>query len=169
MGISVSGSIASIVAPLSRLASGNGLRAVQDGLTEGGDKVRTKVRKALKAQTNPIKYATITSRVDGKRNGFSYFIEAKGGGLPIKEFPHSAPGSVSASPWGVARTFKRSFVKAGGALVARLTRKRFPVRKLYGPSLSKELVKDQSLAAFEVGVRADVVPAIDKRLARLLR
>jgi hypothetical protein len=168
MRITISGGTAEIAGPLSRVAAGAGLRAVQEGLTEGGDKVRTKVRKALKTQTNPLKYATITSRVDGLRAGMSYIIKAKGKGLPIEEFPHSAPGAVTASPWGVARTFKRSFVKAGGALMARLSRSRFPIRKLFGPSLRKELVKDQSLAAFELGVRTDIVPAIDKRLARLI-
>jgi hypothetical protein len=166
MQIVVSGTMAQVMAPLRKIAGGK-MGVLENGLSDGGDKVRTKVRKALKTQTNVKKYGTITSRVQGARRGLSYVITGEGKGLPIDEFPVSAPGSVSASPWGVMRKFKRSFVRAG-KFVARLSSKRFPVRRLYGPSIAKEIVKDQSLAAFEAGVRTDIVPEIDKRLARLL-
>lgn len=166
MQITVKGTVAQVVAPLRKLADGN-MNVLLNGLSDGGDKVRTKVRKALKTQTNVKKYGTITSRVEGGRRGYDYVITGEGGGLPIAEFPVSAPGSVSASPWGVMRQFKRSFVRAGKYL-ARISSKRFPVRKLYGPAISKEIVKDQSLDAFETGVRSDIGPEIDRRLARLL-
>jgi hypothetical protein len=169
MRITVSGNIAAIIGPISSLAAGGGRQALQEGLGDGGDKVRTKVRKAMRAQTNPLKYETITSRVSGSRFGLAYIIKGDGKATPINLFPHSAPGAVTAAPWGVSRTFKRSFVRPDtGALSARTTSKRFPVRKLYGPNMAKEVVKGQSLAAFEVGAGSDVLPAIERRLARLL-
>ncbi|WP_316173561.1 MULTISPECIES: hypothetical protein [unclassified Bradyrhizobium] len=167
--VKVSGNIGTILGPISSLAAGGGRQALQEGLSDGGDKVRTKVRKAMRAQTNPLKYETITSRVDGKRFGLAYIIKGDGKKTPIALFPHSVAGAVTAAPWGVSRTFKRSFVRPDtGALSARTTSKRFPVRKLYGPNMAKEVVKGQSLAAFEVGVSTDVLPAIERRLARLL-
>ena len=169
MRIVVSGSLAEIITPLARAASGNALRALKEGLGEGGDKVRTKVRKALRAQTNVKKAESVNSRTSSVRAGLEYIIKGTGKGIPIEEFPVSAPGHVTASPWGVARVFKRSFVRPDtGAYSARLSSKRFPVRKLFGPSIAKEIVKDQSLAAFEAGVRSDVIPIIEKRLARIL-
>ncbi len=164
----VSGTLGTIIAPLSKLTNPAAMQPLREGLYEGGDKVRTGVRKALKAQTNVLKYDSITSRVNSRREGLTYGITGEGKGLPIREFPHAAPGHIVASPWGVSHTFKRSFVKPdSGAFVARLSSKRFPIRKLYGPSLAKEIVKDQSLDAFEVGVATHVVPAIEKRLARV--
>jgi len=166
--VTVTGSLAEIIAPLSKLTNSEAMQPLREGLYEGGDKVRTKVRKALKVQTNVSKYTSITSRVDSRKNGLSYGITGEGKGLPISEFPHSAPGNIVATPWGKEHRFKRSFVKPDtGAFVARLSSKRFPIRKLFGPSLAKEIVKDQSLDAFETGVRTDVVPAIEKRLARM--
>lgn len=165
----VKGSIGQIIAPLGRLANPAALQPLREGLYEGGDKVRTRVRRALRVQTNVSKAASVNSRVNSRKAGLSYGITGEGKGLPIREFPHSAPGNIIASPWGVVHAFKRSFVKPdNGSFVARLSSKRFPIRKLFGPSLAKEIVKDQSLAAFEAGVAADVVPAIEKRLARLL-
>ena len=165
MRIKVSGNIAEIIAPFQQLGAG-GIMPLREGLYEGGDKVRTRVRRALKKQTGVSAYSTITQNVEGIRSGMSYLIKTDRGGLPIKLFPVSAPGSVSASPWGVSRTFKRSFVKAGGKYMARISSKRLPVRSLYGASLKKEIVKDASLAAFDAGVKADIAPMIEKRLKR---
>ena len=165
MEIVVSGSLATITAPMQNLASGAD-RAMREGLYEGGDKVRTRVRRALKVQTNVKAYGSITQRVPGVRAGLTYIIRGEGKGMPIELFPVSAPGPVVASPWGVVHTFKRSFANRLGYR-ARTTSKRFPIRRLYGPSVAKEIVKDQSAEAFEAGVRADVLAAIEKRLARL--
>lgn len=169
MKIVVEGSTATIVAPMQKLGA-NALQPLREGLYEGGDKVRTRVRRALRAQTNVLKAASVNTRVTSARAGLSYVIKGEGKGLPITEFPTSTPGGrIASSPWGVSRLFKRSFVKPNsGAFVARLTSKRFPIRKLFGPSIAKEIVKDRSLAAFEDGVRADIVPMIEKRMARLL-
>ena len=41
--------------------------AIARGLSEGGDKVRTKVQRALKEQTGVVRYASVTSRVRTKR------------------------------------------------------------------------------------------------------
>lgn len=167
--IQVSGKVATIIAPFDRLKGQAALQPLREGLYEGGDKVRTRVRRALRVQTNVSKAASVNSRVNSRRAGMTYIIVGEGKGLPITDFPHSAPGNVEASPWGVVHRFKRSFVKPGsGAFVARLTSKRFPLRKLFGPSIAKEIVKDGALDAFHAGVAADIVPAIEKRLARLL-
>lgn len=168
MRIVVSGGLAEIIAPLQALGR-NALQPLREGLYEGGDKVRTRVRRALREQTNVKKAASVNDRATSVRSGMSYIIRGVGKGLPIAEFPVTAAGAISASPWNVSRVFKRSFVHpSNGGYVARTSSKRFPVRKLFGPSIAKEIIKDRSLAAFHAGVRADIVPAINKRLARLL-
>ena len=151
-----------------------GTQAAQElarGLNEGGDKVQTQVRRALKVQTGVSKYGTIVQNTTNSRafaGHLSYSIRSTGHGLPITDFPYSVPGHVQASPWGVTRQFARSFKQlVKGGLKARLTSKRFPLRSLYGPSIPKELVKDKSKDAFETGT-VFVREAVEKRLARLM-
>lgn len=81
----------------------------------------------------------------------------------------SAGGPVTASPWGVAHTFERSFVTSKrGLLRARRGKSREPIRALFGPSPAKEIVKDQALATFEAAVPGIVEPTIMRRLIRLM-
>jgi len=164
--VMVSGNFAAIILPLTRLS---GARVeLERGLSAGGDKARTKVRKALRDQTNVKRYSSIVSRSPSHRSGLTYTIEGQGKGLPIAEFPVQATAAgVEAEPWGVAHLFKRSFAMAKG-FRARLTSRRFPIRALYGPSIAKEIGKDKSLNAFESAVRTDVMPAVMARLEALV-
>jgi hypothetical protein len=203
--IVVTGSVAEIITPLANgLAGPRVHKVLREGLREGGDKVRTKVRRALKEQMGVKKYGTIVRGVDGvlSHSGIlRYIIRGSGQGLPIEEFPVSAkagqghirwsrrehwklqtreslgrfgkiqdvPPEVTASPWGIARTFKRSFVaKVGYRAAIPGGKYGWVMRKLFGPGIAKEIVKDKSAGAFEMSVRTDVLPAIEKRLARLI-
>lgn len=156
-----------------QLAGGAARVELRRGLQDGGNKVRTLVRRALKEQTGVVRYGLIVERVtsyiaDGAGE-ITYNITTRGKGLPIKEFKWSVPGNVQAMPWNVSHLFARSFrTKVKGLLRARTTSKRFPIRALYGPSLPKELVRDKSLDAFEKGVRTIVSASIAVRMARLM-
>lgn len=154
-------------------------RAIVEGLNEGGDKTRTQVQRALKVQTGVSKYSSITSRMADSGKGWAraapgrlqYVIVAKGKGLPIKEFPARLAKAVIAKPWGVAHVFKRSFGLKGGGVDgfrARLGPKRFPIRKLYGPSLPKEIIQGDAAVVFESSAEAFVPAAVIKRLGRVL-
>lgn len=148
-------------------------RAMAEGLNEGGDKVRTQVRRDLKAQMNVRKYGAITSRTPSRKaspGNLRYEIEGEGKGLPITEFPVSAGihRPVTAQPWGVSHTFKRSFKTRSGLLRARLSSRRFPIRSLRGPAVSKEILKDRTAAHFEADAADIVERAVVKRLGRLM-
>lgn len=201
----VTGSVAEIVTPLAHgLAGPRVHKVLREGLREGGDKVRTKVRRALKEQMGVKRYGVVVKHVVGvlgHSGALTYVIRGDGKGLPIEEFPVRAkagpgairwsarehwklqpreslgrfgkiqdvPPEVTASPWGIARTFKRSFVGRGGYRAAIPGDKGgWMMRKLFGPSVAKEIVKDRSARAFEMAVRTDVLPAVEKRLGRLL-
>jgi hypothetical protein len=77
-------------------------------------------------------------------------------------------GDVSASPWNVGRVFKRSFVHpTRGPVMVRSTGKK-QLRRLFGPSIAKEIVQGQSLSTFQaVGVR-ELATDLPRRMARLL-
>lgn len=152
-------------------------QAIARGLNEGGNKVRTQVQHALQRQTGLVKYRSVTSRlltISASPGKLDYQIIAKGRpAIPIKEFRvKRGPHGVVAFPWAKEHDFKRSFVGSGGrvsgAFMARIGKERFPVRRLFGPSLAKELDKDQSAEAFNSGASAFVPPAIEKHLDKLL-
>ncbi len=80
------------------------------GLNDGGDIVRTQVRRALKDQMGVTSYGIVvdhTGSIPASPSGLVYKITGSGKGLPIKDFPVSASpgGPVTAMPWGVSHTF----------------------------------------------------------------
>src|SRR3989442_1205247 len=89
--LQAAGSLVEVEAPLKLLSSPAGKRVLIQGLREGGDKTRTKVRRALKDQMGVLRYATIVkSTWGGLGAGFetpTYLIRGDGKGLPITEFP----------------------------------------------------------------------------------
>jgi hypothetical protein len=150
-------------------------RALSLGLNEGGDKVRTQVQRALKQQTNVKAYSSITKRMRTVKAGpgsLSYAIVATGKGIPIKEFPvHLTMRGVDADTWGVEHLFARSFGIKGegvGGFRARLGTERYPIRRLYGPALPKELNRGVVPSVFVLSAGEFVPPAIMRQLARVM-
>lgn len=149
-------------------------QAFAQGLNEGGDLERTKIRRVLREQTGVKLAGSITKRTATRRayaGRLEYDVDGTGKGMPIKEFPVSASARrpVTAQPWGVAHTFKRSFKTSGqGLLRARIGASRMPIRALYGPAVSKEIVKDASAAEWQANAAPTVERMVIKRLGRLL-
>ena len=66
---------------------------------------------------------------------------------------------VKAKPWGKSRKFKGAFIFAGhaksgqaiagGHVFKRSTKASTPIEKMYGPSIPKEMLKDETAEAFE--------------------
>ncbi|WP_336801794.1 hypothetical protein [Kaistia sp. MMO-174] len=178
-------------------------REFENGLSDGGLKLRTQVRLALRAQMSTRTAAPINQRTPSKldRSGLTFTIYGVGKGLPINAFPvrmsrskramvrwsprqhwrlqpRDAAGrfgkiedtpdaAVSAMVWGSLHAFQRSFVGPRGPRAIRGGEKG-RVRQLYGPAVSKELNRDQSLAAFQRGIAEIIEPSIARRLAALL-
>lgn len=167
---------------------------MQRGLSDGGNKLRTDVSQALRDQTGVIRYGAITSGVRGyvNKGALSYVIAASGSGLPIRSFRTTATGGrrfgdfrdqlrdrqgqfgelkargggVTSAVWNAPRTFQRSFRRKDGEFVATLPGERRQ-RKLYGPSLPKELPVDQSVATWEAGV-GEILDSVMARLEKLM-
>ena len=172
----------------------NARREMERGLINGGDKLRTEVRKALKYQTGVIRYGAITQGVRGylDKGDLSYVIAASGSGLPIRNFKTTATGGrrfgnyrdqkrdgsgqfgglrskgggVTSAVWNAPRTFQRSFRRKDGEFVAVLPGKRSK-RKLFGPSLPKELPVGQSVATWKAGADK-ILDAVMDRLEGLM-
>jgi len=143
-------------------------------LNQAGQQIFTDVRQALFRQMGTKSFAPVekaTDTIEASEGSLSFTILGHGSGLKIEEFPVSAAvhSPVTAMPWAVSHTFKRSFMtSARGLLRARTTSKRLPIRSLRGPNPGKEIVKDQSLAAFESGVSGRLEPMVQRALTKLL-
>ena len=148
--------------------------ALAAGLNDGGKVVSKQVKRALKLQINPKTQSSITKLMFDKpaaSGRLQYEIRARSKPLQINEFNVTVDGvGVSADSWGHQNRFKRSFkTKSQGLLLARVGSKRFPFRKLLGPNVGKELIKGQSLVAFNIGVGTAVRASINTRLMLLLK
>ena len=145
-------------------------RAIRQGVQDAGNKTLTQVRRALKEQTGVRLYSSITKRTGaGTQADGMFVIYAKGPAIPIKEFPvFTTSKGVVAYSWGVSHEFKRSYRSKSGRYMARLTSKHEPTRPLLGPNLAKELGKSQSHDAFVFWTSELLVPAIVKRIGRVL-
>jgi len=186
--------VASMLSAAMLLASPDRLgRVLHEGVRAAGDKTRTVVRKSLHQQMGTKRYGTIVTATRSFIPGpMTYVIEGSGKGLPIVEFPvrgsrakgrtwRDQPrdgagrfgplppthiGFVTATPWRVAHNFKRSFVAADGTFKARLPSSA-RTRKLFGPSVAKELVKGATRTAFEATAMREMEAQIATRLARV--
>jgi hypothetical protein len=149
-------------------------RVLREALSAAGGKTRTQVRRALREQANVKAAKDINDRTRSYlvAGQLAYRIVGERKALPIDRVKGLAVttgpgGGVLAAPWQVLRQFQRSFIE-NGKYMARLGPDRFPIRKLYGPSIAKELVKGQSLAAFHAAALPELRTQVISRLARML-
>src|ERR1035437_2838395 len=153
-------------------------QALREALSAAGGKTRTQVRRALREQTNIKAAKDINDRTRSLLDAgqLEYQIIADSKALPIDRVKGLSAtvgpgGGISAAPWQVMRQFQRSFViQAGDGLkyVARTSDKRFPIRRLYGPSVMKELTKDQSREIFETYAIVELEAQVVSKLERFL-
>jgi hypothetical protein len=150
--------------------------AIARGLNEGGDKVRTQVRRAMREQTGLLKLQSVTKRSSTIRAFPTHpFYEIIFKGKPSTKPDEFAVkvrrgpgGGVTVRMWGIDHKFKRSFQQAvKGGLRMRLGRDRMPIRGFDGPNLAKEAVKGKVAETFLTLVPLIVPPMIDKHLAKL--
>ena len=149
-------------------------QALREALSAAGGKARTQVRRALREQTNVKAASDVNVRTRSFMNGsaLEYKIEGINKALPIDrvkglEVQTGQGGGVSAAPWNAPRQFQRSFV-LDGKYVARTGPDRFPLRRLWGPSIMKELVKGESKDTFERYATAELEAQVTRKLERLL-
>lgn len=171
--------------------------AIREGLNQGGDKVRTEVRRVLQVQMGTRTYRAITSNTRSIRatgGALAYEIIGSPKPLKIEEFriqsrgpkrlgdwrdqsrvsgrfgPIKAKGSVVAAPWAVSRAFKRSFDLVGKGLVAirPANAGKSGRRLLYGPTVAKEMLQGETPRAFTRSAARHVPPIILARLGRSL-
>ena len=156
---------------LAALGEGKARKALSRALNHGGDKGRTQVKRAFVKQTG-IKYGAVNKAMATVRATpatLTYALKAHGNETNIAWFGGlQRRKGVSAAPWHKRRIFRHSFIvpRFGRAFV-RTSKRRPPIRPLYGPNLARELVKDSSAAAWRSGV-VNIVSRVGHEIGRML-
>ena len=135
--------------------------ALRRALNHTGDKARTAVKSALGKQIGApqaalVKYGGFRS-VRANFARLDYQIVADGGPIPLKHFrARQTKKGVTAAPWNNRKLYKSAFIvdRLGGHAFWRTGKKRLPIERIAGPNVPKELLKDQSLAAFHAASQA---------------
>lgn len=159
-------------AAIQRVGERDAKRAFTRALNSEGSKIRTKVRRALREQTG-AKAGLINRETRSFRASFSdlrYTISARGDYLGLSHFsPRQFAYGVRAKPWGRFQRFPHAFLvgSLGGNAFVREGPRRFPIKKMFGPAIPKEMVKDASAQAFEEN-QPDVLREATRQLQRII-
>lgn len=161
-------------AALEKLASPRRVSAVRRALNHTGDKVFTAVKRAVAKQVGVTQKVVVAKgglrKSRASTTNLTYTIYSSGRHLSLKEFNARQIGAgTKASPWGKRRLFKSAFMgprpgvvsgKLGGHVFVREGSRRMPIKKLFGPSIPNEIVKEESAAAFHA-VAVELVPRVE--------
>jgi len=156
-----------------QVGEGAAALAFSRALNHEGRKSFTAVKRTLHKQTNIPPFmitAAMAFRSSSKRN-LRTIITGSGRELPLRLFkPLQFSYGVRAKVWGKHQTYRSAFIVAryGGNVFHRTSRKRFPIEQMFGPSIPKEMVKDETLETFEQSGNAIMDRAMHE-LARILK
>ena len=137
-----------------KLGEGEARRAFSMALNKEGRKSFTQMRRALSQQSSIPRGAVNASMRFRTASRAALSTETAGSGrsLPLsffgaKQFAYG----VRAKIWGKAQTFRSAFVvkRYGGGVFKRTGKARFPIEQLWGPSVPKEMLRDQAYEAWQ--------------------
>lgn len=148
-----------------------------------GRKSLTQVRRALVTQTSiprpvVVKGTRFLPASTGGGGAVQTAIQGTGKPLSLKVFGAKQNASgVTATVWGHRQQFDGGFrgprpgaiaPRLGGHAFVRTSAKRTPIKKMFGPGIANELIKDQSAAAFRNSLPL-IINRVGKEIAAVLR
>mgnify|MGYP003383607702 CR=1 FL=1 len=180
--VTMDGVASRYAAQLDKLGAGEAKVALARALKHTGDKAKTQVVRALTAQTG-LKRQVLVRAVKPKMVGqLTFQLETKGGDVSLKFFgAKETRKGVSAAPWGARRIYAGTFTKGGlfpkrtplskggGHVFQRTGKGRLPISRVKsGLYIPTEMLKGQTVAAWEQVIRSDLAPRVEHEVARML-
>lgn len=168
---------------LLQMGRGKTQKVMGRALNYEGAKVFTSVRRAVREQSSIptwVVWRAMRSRKASTKMGGSleFAIIGRGRELSLRHFgPRQLAAGTRAKVWGRLQMYHEAFmgprpgmvsVKLGGHVFTRTTSKRFPIKRLSGPSVPREMVRDQSRAVFEASI-PNIADRVGKEIAAVLR
>lgn len=169
---------------LGALGEGKGRVAMARALNHTGRKANTAVKRALRKQTSipaTIIAKSMRTRAAAQQGdkALEFAIIGTGSELSLRYFsPRQFKYGVRARVWGKMQQFKGMFgapgdnpklvAKLGGEIFHRVGKDRFPIERGYGPSVPKEMIKDEALKAFEETASKGLEERLAHEIGRML-
>lgn len=165
-------------------AVGKALREVGDqtktrilyrALNRAGDKSATQIKRVLAKETGlPVgRVGRALTKISASSGRLIYKIDAKGGYLKITAGNFKARQvrkGVSHGAWGRRQTAKGAFIPKGMSVAfKRLSKRRLPIKALYGPAIPREMVRGESRKVAPVMLKQVFVPEAMRQLDRELK
>ena len=156
-----------------QVGDGNATLAFSRALNHEGRKSFTAVKRALRKQTDipPFMITASMAFRSSSKHHLRTIISGTGKELPLRLFkPSQFSYGVRARVWGKRQTYRAAFIiaKYGGNVFHRTSRKRFPIERMFGPSIPKEMVRDETLETCEQSGNAIMDRAMHE-LARIIK
>ena len=146
--------------------------AIAKAIDAVGNKTMTQVKRSVAAQAGvPVGKAgaVLSKRQAMGAGGGSFSIVARDVTLSLKEFgPRKTAKGISAAPWHKRRVFPHTFFGPGGHVFVREGKGRLPIKKLFGPNIPKEMVKDQTEQLFYAYTASALPAELEKWLFKAL-
>ncbi|KAB2942949.1 MAG: hypothetical protein K8F92_14815 [Hyphomicrobium sp.] len=166
--------IAKVMAATEKLAGPQRVKVLNRAINHTGDKVFTLVRRTLSKQIGaPQRAIEIYGKLHKSRSSWgtlTYTIWCTGGPIPLKHFrAFQVTEGVSAAPWNRRRPYEHAFIvkSRGGHAFWREGRGRLPIKRIAGPNVPKEMVKDATAAAFNTVTNTEMPRRVEHEIKRL--
>jgi hypothetical protein len=136
-----------------RMGEGEARRAFSMALNKEGAKSLTQLRRSLSIQSSIPRNAVnaATRFTPATRASMAAVTSGTGRHLPLSVFgAKQFTYGVRARIWGKAQSFRSAFVvkRFGGGAFKRTDKARFPIEQLWGPSVPKEMLRDEAYDAW---------------------
>jgi len=174
---------------MAALGEGKARLALQRALRHTGAKARTRVVRALTAQTGLRRVTIVRAvrEVGGDADGLSFVLRTEGGDIRLKYFrARETRKGVSAAPWNKRSVFSGTFMKAGWfssgrvskpnwngqvfrrtGTVTKTGKAKFAVVRS-GLFIPTEMLQGQTAQAWRDVIENDLVPRVGHELGRML-
>ncbi|MEY4488205.1 MAG: hypothetical protein RIQ79_713 [Verrucomicrobiota bacterium] len=171
--------LARVLETMGKLADGAAAKAGARAVNHTGEKASTAAVKALTRQIGlkPRAGAQLLKKrlrtYPASAGKPSFELVTFSGALPMGEFaPTQLSKGWAFKPWNDskgAHQFARAFTvrKWQGAYLMRVGKERFPLKRLRGPSVKKELIKDAPPLGFEAVVTRDLPARVEHEARRI--
>lgn len=147
-------------------------KVVGRAVRKTGRKGSNVIRRTIQKQTSiPARLARKQLRgfAQGKGVQTAFIIQARGRAIPLNEFgARPIRRGVSARVWGKRKVFKGAFIprsgKLEGKVFVRRSKKRLPIKRVYGPAIAKELFRGATETYVKQQWPSDLTKTVDNEL-----
>jgi len=158
--------LSALVSALERMGEKKFTRAAHWALGKAGDRGYTASKRSI-AKELGLKQAVVAADMRKKMPArFEFVVDAQGARLPLRYYhPRQTKKGVTARIYGRRILHPHAFIirRYDNNVYRRLTRSRFPIKKLTGPAIPIEMVREHSVEAFRDAL-CKVFPAELERL-----